>query len=233
MSLRERLRRPGWKLLGALLLLTVLATSPRWGTNLLSRLEFFRVRHVEVRGTRYMSAGEVAARVRADTSMSIWDDLEPLRARVLGHAQIADARVQRRLPGTVVVTIEENLPVALVSTGRGLQPYDSAGRRLPIDPAGRELDLPVLYAPDSTLLAAIGRIAAQQPSVYQRINTARRDGSDAMVLELDAFRVRAQLGVSGSRLSDIFPVESDLTRRGADAAELDLRYRDQVIVRLK
>jgi hypothetical protein len=46
-------------------------------------------------------------------------------------------------------------------------------------------------------------------------------------------RVRAKLGVSATRLTDIFPVEFDLRRRGARVAELDLRYRDQVIARLQ
>jgi cell division septal protein FtsQ len=218
--------------LAVLLVASAVGTAPRWGPKLLSHLDFFRVRHVEVRGTRYLMPADVAARVDADTSMSIWDDLTPLRTRALGHPQIADAHVRRKLPGTVVVTIDENLPVALVAAAGGMQPYDAAARRLPIDPSRMTLDLPVLYAADSALLAALGRIAIEQPAVYQRINSARRDGSDAMILELDSFRVRAELGVSGSRLSDIFPVESDLARRGAHAAELDLRYRDQVIVRL-
>jgi cell division septal protein FtsQ len=191
------------------------------------------VRHVEVRGTQYLSAEEVAMRLQADTTISIWHDLAPLRNRVLGHPQVADARVGRRLPATVVVTVTETLPVALVSSPQGMQPYDSAGRALPIDPARALLDLPVIYAPDTALLRSLGRISFEQPAFYDRINTVRRDGDDAMIVELDSVRVRAQLGVSGSRLSDIFPVESDLARRGARAAELDLRYRDQVIVRLQ
>lgn len=46
-------------------------------------------------------------------------------------------------------------------------------------------------------------------------------------------RVLATMGVSATRLTDIFPVEFDLRRRGARVAELDLRYRDQVIARLQ
>jgi cell division protein FtsQ len=38
--------------------------------------------------------------------------------------------------------------------------------------------------------------------------------------------------VSAARLAEIDPVEDDLTRRGLRAAEIDLRYRDQVIARL-
>jgi cell division protein FtsQ len=165
--------------------------------------------------------------------LSVWDDLEPLRSRVMGHPQIADAQIRRKLPGSIVVTIRENLPVALVATRQGMQPFDSAGRALPIDPGRIALDLPVLYAADRELLASLARIAAEQPALYQRINVVTRDGPDAMTLDLDSIRVLARPGVSGNRLADIFPVESDLARRGANAAELDLRYRDQVIVRLQ
>lgn len=231
--LRERLRRPGWKILAVLLLLGLIVTAPQWGTASLARLDFFRVRHVEVRGTRYLPPQEVAARLQVDTLVSVWDDLKPLRSRVMGHPQIADAEISRKLPGSIVVTIRENLPIALVATRRGMQPFDSAGRALPIDPARIPLDLPVLYAADRELLGSLARIAAEQPVLYQRINAVTRDGADAMTLELGSIRVRARPGVSGTRLADIFPVESDLARRGANAAELDLRYRDQVIVRLQ
>jgi len=46
-------------------------------------------------------------------------------------------------------------------------------------------------------------------------------------------RVRAPVGVSVERLTDIFPVESDLAARQARPSELDLRYRDQVIARIQ
>ncbi|CAN5284799.1 hypothetical protein BH23GEM2_BH23GEM2_03000 [soil metagenome] len=220
-------------MLGVLLLVAFIVTAPRWGTAALAELDFFRVRHVEVRGTRYLPPQDVAARLRVDTLLSVWNELGPLRSRVMGHPQIADARIGRRLPGTIVVTIQENLPIALVATPRGMQPFDSAGRALPIDPARIALDLPVLYAADRELLGSLARIAIEQPALYQRINAITRDGPDAMTLELDSIRVRASPGVSGTRLADIFPVESDLARRGASAAELDLRYRDQVIVRLQ
>ena len=45
--------------------------------------------------------------------------------------------------------------------------------------------------------------------------------------------IRAMSDVSAARLADLVPVESDLARRRARVAELDLRYRDQVIARLQ
>jgi cell division protein FtsQ len=45
--------------------------------------------------------------------------------------------------------------------------------------------------------------------------------------------VRAMTNVTVGRLTEIYPVEEDLARRQRRAAELDLRYRDQVIARLQ
>jgi len=50
---------------------------------------------------------------------------------------------------------------------------------------------------------------------------------------LDRWPVRAMADVTPQRLAEIYPVENDLTRRQARVAELDLRYRDQVIARLQ
>ena len=45
--------------------------------------------------------------------------------------------------------------------------------------------------------------------------------------------VRAMADVSVGRLADLVPVETDLQRRRVRVAEIDLRYRDQVIARLQ
>jgi cell division protein FtsQ len=227
------MRRPGWRLLAIVLAGALLGTSPTWARPLLARLDFFRLRHVEVRGAAYVEAEDLVARLRVDTTRSVWEDPAKLRRRILEHPQVRDVKVRRRLPSTLLLIVEEWLPVGLVPTRRGLQPYDSAGRALPIDPSRTPLDLPVVQSADPRLLAALGRIAIANPAFYARINSLQRDGRDAMMIQLDSIRVRAALGVSASRLADIFPVESDLARRGASLAELDLRYRDQVIARLQ
>ncbi|GJG87673.1 hypothetical protein tb265_28540 [Gemmatimonadetes bacterium T265] len=44
--------------------------------------------------------------------------------------------------------------------------------------------------------------------------------------------VRAAVDVGAARFAELGPVEDDLARRGVRAAELDLRFRDQVVARL-
>ena len=233
MSFRERLRRPGWKILGFVVLVVFILVAARATSELISGLSFFSVRAVEVRGLRYLAADEVAARLRVDTTQSVWQDLSILRRRVIGHPQVREVSMSRRLPGTIVVTVTENLPVALLADARGLHPFAGSGRALPIDPARAALELPVVFTPDPRLLAALERLRNEQPAMFARISEASRDRAGDLILSLEGFRVRAPLGVSANGLADIFPVESDLARRGLPLAELDLRYRDQVIARLQ
>jgi cell division protein FtsQ len=244
---QERLGRPGWKILGALLLIGVIMAAA-WGARAAARqMAFFRVRAVEIRGVRYIQPNEVVSRLRIDTVASLWDDLEPYRQRVMRHPQVSDVRITRRMPGTLVVTIRENLPVALVQTSAGLLPYDSLGKQLPIDPARMNLDLPIVATTDPVLLKFVGAIRAAEPRVFARIEEVRRTRRDEILLTLSSgarvagvaapqsrtLRVRVPVGLSVERLADIFPVETDLARRQVQVGELDLRYRDQVIARLQ
>jgi len=244
---QERLGRPGWKILGALLLIGVIMAAA-WGARAAARqMAFFRVRAVEIRGVRYIQPNEVVSRLRIDTVASLWDDLEPYRQRVMRHPQVSDVRITRRMPGTLVVTIRENLPVALVQTTAGLLPYDSLGKQLPINPARMNLDLPIVATTDPVLLKFVGAIRAAEPRMFARIEEVRRTGRDEILLTLSSgarvagvaapqsrtLRVRVPVGLSVERLADIFPVETDLARRQVQVGELDLRYRDQVIARLQ
>jgi cell division septal protein FtsQ len=249
---RERLRKPGWKILGALFLIALIMAGA-WGARAGARqMAFFHVRSVEIRGARYLRPNEIVARLQIDTLTSLWDDLEPLRQRVKRHPQVSEARIERRMPGTLVVIVQENLPVALVQTPAGLLPFDSLGRQLPIDPSRTNLDLPIVASTDPVLLKLVGAIRAAEPRVFARIEEARRAGRDEILLTLSpsaesearaagdtttlqrkSLRVRLPIGLSVERLADIFPVERDLARRQARVGEIDLRYRDQVIARLQ
>jgi cell division protein FtsQ len=223
-------------------------------------MEFFHVRAIAVEGTHYLLPETVVQQLGVDTTRSVWDDTDPLTARVRQMPQVADVEITRKLPGTLVVNIRENLPVALAASPRGLEPVDSSGVVLPIDPSRVDIDLPVANQRDKSILSLLRAARAENPVLYRRISEIGRDGKDALILRLaplggdervaqsssntdsaainndpqqGTLKVRALVGVSVARLADIFPVESDLMRRRANVAELDLRYRDQVIARLQ
>jgi cell division protein FtsQ len=218
-------------MLGAAIALAVVATVPWWGRRALSELSFFRLRKIEIEGLRYLSPEDVAARIKVDTSQSIWIDLGPVEKRVAAHPQVADVRLRRRLPGTLVARVTEHLPVAMVSTRAGFSVVDARGVILPMDPSRTAVNLPVVAQRDTVLLRLLAGIRAAQPALFDRISQARRVG-DEVRLELATLTVLAMADVTVQRLADILPVERDLATRQLRAAELDLRYREQVIARL-
>lgn len=224
-----------WRLIAAALALIVLASSPLWGPRLFSRLAFFRVRRVEVVGTRYTPAGEVLARLQVDTTQSVWQPLGPLVARVTSHPQVASVVITRKLPGTLVVAVTERRPVALISTAAGLTAVDADGRLLPLDPSRTPVDAPVVVAAaarDVAVYHLLGTIQREAPRLYAQINSVVRPGAGELLFRLPNLQVRAMTNVTLARLSDIEPVEQDIARRQLHVTELDLRYRDQVIARL-
>jgi cell division protein FtsQ len=237
-QLADQVQRPRWKRRGAAVGLVLLVAAPWWAPPVLRQLEFFNLRRVEVQGARYVDASDVVARLRVDTTFSLWSDLAPLEARLRQHQQIDRVRVWRRLPSTLVVTITEHDPVALVPTASGFRVLDAAGRQLPIDPSRTPADLPIVARRDSTLLRLLGELKLEHPALFARLSELRRVSREELSLDVVSgasrtITVRVMADINVARLSQISLVEQDLSRRRASVAELDLRFRDQVIARFQ
>lgn len=227
-------RKRKWLFAGAALSLVMILASPVWGPRVLRQLAFFHVRKVEIVGARYTPGDELLDRLRVDTTRSIWDPIIPLAARVETHPQVEHAAIQRRLPGTLVLTVVERRPVALAPTRDGLRALDEHGHTLPLDPTRTPVDAPIVIAArrDTTVYHLLGILQREAPRLFARLTSINTVGADEMVLHLAGLPIRAMTSVSLARLSDVELVERDLARRQIHATELDLRYRDQVIARL-
>ena len=189
------------------------------------------MRHVEVNGYRYLQPTDVLKRLRVDSTTSVWTDPGELEHRVKSHPLVRSVTVDRNLPGTLVVHVTENVPLAYVAAAGGLRAVDSDGRFLPIDPSRIAIDLPVLAKADTALLHLLANVRSVSPALFGEISDIRRTGGTDIALTLSNTQVRALASVSAQRLADIIPVEADLARRKARVTELDLRFRDQVIAR--
>src|ERR1043166_9095228 len=104
------------------------------GFRVVRTLAFFRVRRVELAGARYLTAAGVARALAIAPGRSIFDGTDSLRKRARGMLGVVEARVTRRLPGTIRVTVREAEPVALAPRGGRLVLVDAGGRVLPFDP---------------------------------------------------------------------------------------------------
>jgi cell division protein FtsQ len=211
----------------------ILIASPWWARFIASELSFFRVRRVEIVGVRYVAPNDILARLRVDTTRSVWDDPSPLEQRVAAHPQVGSVSIRRKLPGTLVVSVVENMPIAMVSTEKGFLVFDERGRQLPLDPSRVAVDLPIAARRDTALFALLARVRAERPRLFARLSDVTRTSDREVLIHFEGLPVRAMLDVTPDRLAEIFPVEADLAKRQARVAELDLRFRDQVIARLQ
>ena len=219
-----------------LLLLALWFVAPR----ALSGLDYFHVQTVQLEGARFLTPTAVLAALGTDTSASVFGDPDAFAAKVEGMPLVARARVRRKLPGTLVVSIVERTPVALIATADGFRGVDSAGMRLPIDPAMSAFDAPVVLpsagprdtVADRRIFNLLGMLRAKDPDLFDAIEEVRRASATEWHIRTTRQLVRVTPEVTLERLGDIFPVEQDLARRHLRAVELDLRFRNHVIARL-
>lgn len=224
---RKRRRRMVAALIGAGALVVLLAPL------VLRQLDYFRVRRVEVLGAQHIPPAALLELLALDSAATIWEKLDPMEARIREHPQVLDVTVSRRLPGTLVVRVDENLPVALLNTATGLEPLDRTARILPIDPSRTPVDLPIIARRDSATMAFLDDVRELYPDLYARISEVRWDERGGLRVLLSGVLVRAPGNCTAARLAEIIPVEQDLARRGRRATELDLRYRDQIVARIE
>jgi cell division protein FtsQ len=221
-------RRKGLLFL-SLFVALLLLLSPLW----LRKLDYFKVRRVEVVGARYVIPNSLLDRLAIDSSMNIWESLKPYVERVKAHPQVREASISRKLPGTLILKIVENMPVAFVNSSSGLRPLDRDGRELPIDPSKTSLDLPIIARKDTAVLQLLEGMKTTSPAMFARVSEVRWDERGGLRVLLSGMTVRAAPDCTWERFSEIIAVEQDLAKRGHRAHELDLRYRDQIVARIE
>ena len=234
----------GWVVL-ALSLVTLmggLSQSPR----LLRRMDTFRVRQVEVRGTRFLAPDEVLEVSGVGQTSSVFDSPDAWIASLARHPMIASVRIERRLPSTVRIVVTETQPVALVRATT-LLPVNGEGRVLPIAPEAARLDLPVLMASvdvGSTgyvdaraqeAVRALARLQAQEPALAAAVSEFDGGGALRLLLRLSHPTVALlPLEPTATRLNEVRRTLDDLATRGElpQTLVVDGRFEGQVVVSL-
>lgn len=222
-----RFLKPGWvALYGAVAAVALGYGAPR----LFRRMDFFRVRRVELVGLSSLSAPEVLRALAIPPGENVFDDLRPIAARARRIAGVADVEVTRRIPGTLRVTLVEVEPVALVPGHGVLVPMDADGRALPFDPTVAAPDLPVTPRADSLVGALLDRVREADPGLFEQVITAVRNGPD-VTLDLGGHTYWFRPDASMETIRAMTAVAQDLARRGRAFRELDGRFAGQVVVR--
>lgn len=226
-AVRSRRLRLGLKVVAAPLTLWLIWLG---APGVLHRLDFFRVRRVEIAGLQYLPAAKVIAALGLGAEASVFDDLGSARRRLQAVPGVVSAEVRARLPGTLEIVLLEATPVALAPGSAGMALLDSSGNVLPFDPAATAPDLPVAASADPAVARVLASVQLHDPALFARVRTAWRVREDVL-LDVDGRRFWFGPAVTAEDIRAVMAVAQDLARQGRDYRELDGRFAGQVIVR--
>jgi cell division protein FtsQ len=223
---------PRWVLAGVVAVVVLAAgwVGVPW---VLRRLDFFRVRQIELVGVRYLAPDAVIGSLALAPGASVFDPTAPLVRRVERLPGVAGADVQRRLPGALRVVVREVEPAAFVPGPRGLMPVDAGGHPLPFDPARVAIDLPVVADADSGVIAVLALVRSLNPTMFHGITSVRRLAHGDVQLDLGTHRVLVRRDAGPEDVQAVELVQQDLAAKRRPYAELDVRFAGQVVVRRK
>jgi cell division protein FtsQ len=242
---RARRRARAARLAYALMLIAVTGAGVHVAWRWAHVAAYFKVAAVEVEGTSRVTPDRIvqAAGVRPGTPL--WQvDTTDVAARVEALPEIRRARVVRELPNRLRVVVEERRPFTLVHAGR-LHWLDDEGR--PLGEARQAVSPPVPVisglsddelstmrtAPGPraqaaiTLLRTLLRSGGSLASQISEIDMSRRDGPVLYTIE----GVEVHLGSDDwdARLARLEGVLARVAKE--DVSAVDLRFRDQVVLR--
>jgi cell division septal protein FtsQ len=217
-------------ILFGVLVLVVIATAG-FAPRALRHVEFFRMRQVELVGLRYLAPDQVLATLEIGPVHHLFDPTDEIEQRAEAIPGVVDAKVQRRLPGTLRIVFAEEVPVAFAPGATGLVPLDGECRSLPYDPAVTGFDLPLVPEVDTVLVRALALVRTADSSLFHEVDAARRGAGGTVVLELGGQAVLLRAAPTLEEIYAVGTVREQLMRSGRPFEALDARFAGWVVVR--
>lgn len=212
---------------GALVLLATVAAGVIAGRRALDEASGYRLVALEVHGLQLLTGAEILTASGLHPGDSIFSaDLDEVAERIAALAWVEEARIERRPPDRLVVTLQERRRTAWLDWRGDLFGLDVSGVVLP---RGRlttegvsDLDLPVIRPFDDTAMpvSATGdTVAAWEPTVGDVVP------EDHEVAALLAWwlRVRARAPLLVPEVSEILPLDEESLRLRLVADDLEVR----------
>jgi cell division protein FtsQ len=243
---RARRARRGWTARAILVLqlagAAFVAVAAVWTTYAkVMASDRLKVGRVEVRGSQFLSEGEVRELLGPAVGENILLlDIEGLKARLRASPWVADARVGRNLPDTLKVEIRERVPLALAECER-LYLMDGDGGLIDIyGPRTAAFDLPIVRGLQGlegearrgraeragTLLRDLGELAAEISEVQ-----VQPTGDLRVVLKRDAEVLLLADPPYRKKLTTFLALRRELREKAPGTEYFDLRFRGRIYAR--
>ena len=205
-------------------------------TNELALMAGLEVKAVQVEGQHHLKETEIAAALGPRDGVSIFAfDTDAARDRLKRNGWVAEARVMRLLPSTLVVELEERTPFALWREGGKLAAIDVSGRVLGLAERADFPNLPVVSGAGAAAPAAeIERALNGVPELRDRVRDIERVAGRRWDLVLDT-GLRAKLPATdfAGALADLSAIAAKNPAALYEIAEIDFRVSSQFTLQLR
>jgi cell division protein FtsQ len=234
---------------GLAVLVLLVVWSKNKTTSLLQDVAGLKLERVSVDGNHYLTEDEIvkAAALPLGESMFKLDLKQALeRVRALGWAD--RVFIERRLPRSIVISVRERKPLALLDNGT-LYGVDREGRVLSPSSALLREDLPLISgitvppeaAGTTTLAESLKPALDFFASLEKEDKTQAQNVSEVNLSEpgslkvtfIDGVQATFEPPVEATAFRRMALVEGELNRRGKRAATMDFRYQDLVLVKTR
>lgn len=211
----------------------------RWGQQSVINLSAgmgFTVQDVFIEGREYSDPAILKALLNIEKGDPLFS-VSPKEAKALVEriSWVRRAHVERRLPGTLYIRIEERKPLALWQKDKRLYLLDHEGEVITTENMERFKDLVIVIGPDAPQHApAFLRDIAAEPLVYGRAVSATRIGGRRWDVRLKGGTViklpESDVGLALRRLAKAQEEDQVLDK---DLESIDLRVPDRMIIRIR
>jgi len=237
------------RLAGLILLAGAVVWSKQKTTALLQDVAGLRLAKVSVEGNHYLTDGEVTSAVALPLGENMFKlDLAESTERIKKIDWVDRVFIERRLPSSLLISLRERKPVALLDDGT-LYGVDREGRVLSPSAALLREDLPLISGvplrPDA--LGTTAMAESLKPALdffaflkkhdgvlaadVSEVNLS--EGDSLKVTFIDGIQASFEPPVSETELRRMALVLSDLNQKQKRAGAMDFRYRDMVLVKTR
>ena len=197
----------------------------------------FELHNVNVRGTKHLNELKVYQIALADRDRAMpFLDLDAVRGRLLALSWVADARVSRQLPDTLVIDIVERKPAAVLAKPDRMVLIDATGRELEVVSEDRAKGKLMLSGPGAgQKIAALSALLDAAPALRPQLKSAEWIGNRRWNLTFKTGQLLAlPEGKDESAKSLITFAQLDGRNRllGGKAVAFDMRAGDRIYIRM-
>ncbi len=236
------LRRTGFVFLGITTSALLFLFAIEWA----KKQSLFAFEDIIVEGNHFVSANEIRQLAKIDSKHRLFEiDLKAVAQRVEKHQLIKEAKVSRRLPGSIVIKAFERQPIAIFAGARPIA-IDDEGKlltKLSLKQAGKcPLITDVDYSgklsdhPEMMSILDFLRFARNhQENLYGQISKIFYSQNHGICFYLAQSKIKVVLGDEdfAQRTSNFFTVWNHLEkqRKLTSVEYFDLRFKQQVIIK--